>query len=424
MEKWYQLDNAAKVFPSVTSERNSSVFRVAAILKTEVKPEALKEAIKITLLRYPMFTVQLRKGVFWNYLDDNQKELKIEEEQDFPCSTIHTEQNNGYLFRVLYYKKRIAVEMFHALTDGNGAIEFLKTLLYYYFKNNGNSFTVGSGILTAESTNSLAEAEDSFQRYYKPCYVETTENQKAYHIKGMPFNTPGTNVTHGVVSAAALNALAKKENVTITALLTGILIYAIHQTRVQYDRKNQPIVVAVPVNLRKAFPSKTLRNFFGVVNIGVFVEKETTISSIIKRCNSMLVHKTSKEHLQNLIYNYVSLERKKSAYFVPLFLKSYFMNIGFQKLGENKKTISMSNLGRVNFPPEMADEIEALETIMYPTKNSPLNCSLCTVGDRMTITFARNIVDVDILQFFFTYLSKELELDVEIYSNDWGVLDD
>ena len=118
MYKWYRLDNAAKVFPSVTGERNSSVFRFAAILKEKIDPELLQQAVDIVMPRYPMFSVRLRRGIFWNYLDENKQPLKVQKEHTPPSKQMDTHGDGGYMLRVIYYEHRLSLEMFHALTDG------------------------------------------------------------------------------------------------------------------------------------------------------------------------------------------------------------------------------------------------------------------------------------------------------------------
>ena len=47
--KWRKLDNSAKIFPMSTGEKYSTVFRISVLLKDEIKPEILEQAVKDTL---------------------------------------------------------------------------------------------------------------------------------------------------------------------------------------------------------------------------------------------------------------------------------------------------------------------------------------------------------------------------------------
>ena len=58
-DKWYKLDNAAKIFPALSADDGSNYFRLCAVLKEEVKPEILKEALSTALTRFPMFSVKM-----------------------------------------------------------------------------------------------------------------------------------------------------------------------------------------------------------------------------------------------------------------------------------------------------------------------------------------------------------------------------
>ena len=45
-EKWYPLDNAAQIFPLVSKKRDTNSFRFSAVLKEDVDPILLKQALK------------------------------------------------------------------------------------------------------------------------------------------------------------------------------------------------------------------------------------------------------------------------------------------------------------------------------------------------------------------------------------------
>lgn len=380
----------------------------------------LQQATDTVARRFPMFLVKLHRGVFWNYLEHRKNPLMVEEEQHYPCQSINVSDNNRYLLKVLYFQNRISVEFFHVLADGFGATEFLKSLLFYYLSYCGYKVEAEGQILLEDDGTDPSESEDSFKRYSKSVYYESFSNRNAYHIKGTPFEQYGFNAVHGVVSACELNTLAKKHDTTITAYLTALLIYSTYQTRVAGEGSKTPIVAAVPVNLRKLFPSKTLRNFFGVVNIGAVVSEYTTMEDLIGLCHDMLKHKTSPLHLQNILCSNVARENNSLAKMVPLPIKKWLIRLGFQMLGERKTSLTISNLGRIRLPESMSKYVQQVETLVYPSPQNPINCGISSVGDRLTITFVRSITEADILQYFFSYLTSEAGLSVELYSNGWG----
>ena len=54
------------------------------------------------------------------------------EEKKPPCSRLYIPDKKSLLFEVTYYENRINFEVFHALTDGTGAMIFLLELVQNY----------------------------------------------------------------------------------------------------------------------------------------------------------------------------------------------------------------------------------------------------------------------------------------------------
>jgi NRPS condensation-like uncharacterized protein len=425
VDKWYKLDNTAKLFPSVTSKKNTSVFRVSALLNMKVDAGILQQAADTALERFPTMAVKLCRGFFWNYLDTNRNKLYVSEENQYPCDAIDPKTNNGYLIKVFYYKYRISVEIFHSITDGNGAIEFLKSLVFYYLKFLGNDIETEDKILLSEEGVHIRDVEDSYRRYYQEkSFSHKIRKEQAYQIKGQSFDNFGNNVVHGVVSVFQLNDIAKQKGVTITSYLAALLIYSIWQIRLKGDNDNSPVIVAVPVNLRKLFASQTLRNFIGVISVGNKITSAIAFDELVTNIHQSLKEKTSKEYLNNVVSEYVKFEKSGLVRFVPLLLKNVFIKLGYALWGDSKSTITLSNAGIVLLPQKMHEFIDNFEIVLYPGKKVPINCGICSFNDKLTITFTRTIIEADILRFFFSFLSEKNGLDVEIYSNDWGKYND
>ncbi|MEG2149161.1 MAG: alcohol acetyltransferase [Clostridiales bacterium] len=420
MLKWYKLDNAAKLFPSVSSKKNSSVYRLSAVLSEAVDGAVLQKATNMVLPRFPIFTVKLRRGLFWNYLEKNDAAFFVKKEEIYPCFTMMPRRNSGYLFKVMYFKNRISLEVFHALTDGSGAMEFLKSLLYYYEKLLGNQVEDEGMIRLKDETISESEIEDSFSRYYLESNSKRAEFEKAYKIKGKQFEIYGNNVVSGVIKVDEILAIAKAQGVTITSYIIALLIYSIGKSQKNSGKIKDPIVVAVPVNLRKPFPSETLRNFFGVVNIGVKTSEYKTFEELLSLVHKRLKTLTTKDNLQNFISGNVKLEQNTAARLVPLFIKHKFVSLGFNFYGEKRKTLTLTNMGNVTLPKKLGEKIESMGVTLYPTKRSPINCGMCSVNGKLVVTFARTLKESDIMECFFSFLAKEKDLDIEVYGNDWG----
>ena len=131
---WRRLDNSAKIFPISAGKKYSTVFRLSAVLNENVNPVMLKKAVQKALEQYEFFKVKLKDGFFWNYFEYNSKEPIIEKEREYPCRYIEPQKNNGYLFKVTYFEKKVNIDIFHSLTDGNSGITFFREIIYNYIE--------------------------------------------------------------------------------------------------------------------------------------------------------------------------------------------------------------------------------------------------------------------------------------------------
>ena len=161
---WYRLDNAAIIYPSIQSARITTMFRFAATLTEAVDPAALQNALVRIIDRFPYYRVRLSRGLFWYYLEHNPNIPRVEKDVKYPCGRLSTIANRGFLFRVRYYHRRIAVEFCHVLTDGTGAVTFLKALVYEYLKETGKNPGEPGGIFTVDEEPDSGEFEDADNR--------------------------------------------------------------------------------------------------------------------------------------------------------------------------------------------------------------------------------------------------------------------
>lgn len=423
MNKWTKLDNAAIIFPSVAKAKNSTIYRVSTVLKEAVLPVRLQQALDMTVKRYPMMTMRIHKGLFWRYMEYDDEPLRVKREDDYPCHPLQDRMTMEALLKVFYYQRRISVEVFHAISDGSGAMEFLKTLVFEYLRILGKAVEPEGKVKTATEEINPEELEDSFHRYYMPGRPPKIKNTKAYQITGTYFEPYGNNVTQGVVSASALRQIAKKQGATLTEFLLALLMYTIYRQSSQDRKDHRPIKVSVPVNLRTMFPSKTLRNFFSVALFEISSRQEQSLFKILCAIKEQSLKNYSKKVLQEAIIRNINLEKIKIARFIPLPIKDIIVKNRYFLYNDKLRTCTMTNLGRVELPQTMTPYVERMEVVFYPTANNPLNCGLCTVNDNMTISFSRTIRENRIIGDFFRYLSQEYGLEVKIYSNEWGISD-
>lgn len=420
MRTWYKLDNAAKVFPSVTSKRRSNLFRLSFNLKNDVNPEILEKALVYTINRFPSMKVKLKKGMFWYYFEPNREKPIIHEENPYLCSRFDYKENKCFLFRVSYYFNRISIEVFHALTDGAGALEFLKALVFNYLVMLGNDINGENLILTDEVEALNEEYQDSFLKNYDARLRSPRNELKARQWRGTLYQDNWLAVITGVVSVKAMKEVAHRYGATITEFIAACIIYSSSKAINLFEDKKKPFQLFIPVNLRRIFPSRTLRNFSLFIRTAVDLEKGYSFEEILRIIKKDTAEELRKEKMQARIVKNVRFEKNLLLRVVPLFIKEIALRIGYRAMGDKVNTTSFSNIGAVALPTGMEPFIDRIEFSIGASFRAPLNLGVISYGDKLVISFASAIVERDMLREFFRLLS-DFGLDVLIETNELEV---
>ena len=417
---WLKLDNAGKIYPAARRRNWSSMFRLSATLSEPVEPEVLQAALDITLKRFPSIAVRLRRGMFWYYLEEISKAPEVMLDCGYPCVRMSPFDIRQCAFRVLYYENRIAVEIFHALTDGSGGLVFLKSLVAEYLSQKyAVDIPNTHGILDRSETPRAEELEDSFFKHEGDISVSRRETM-AYKIPGVKEKDGFLNLITGTFSVGSLLKLAKSYDVTLTVFLTSVMIFSIVELQNEYEpnrKKHKPVKVMVPVNLRNYFKSSTLRNFSTYITPGIDPRTGTfTFEDIIKSVHHQIGAQLTKNNLNTKFTTNVKSEKMLVVKIMPLFIKNLVMRIVYNIVGEKISSITISNLGNVELPDEMRGHVSRMDLILGVQALTPCNCSVLSYGDKLYISFIRNIRESALERKFFTYL-RSLNIHALIESN-------
>ncbi len=418
--RWMSLDNAAKIFPASRRRNWSNVFRLSATMTEKVDKSVLQIALDITVRRFPSIAVRLKSGAFWYFIEEIPKAPEILDEKPYPLSRMPFDDIRKCAFRVLVYEKRIAVEFFHALTDGNGGLVFLKTLVAeYIYQKYGVKVPCGDGILDRLEEPSPEELEDSFIKNAGP-HPASRSDTDAFKISGKTERDGFKTNTTFIIDAETVVAEAKKRNITVTAYLVSALIVAadnIQKKRVRNVKKHKPVKVLVPVNLRKIFPSKTLRNFVLYATPGIDPRLgDYDFEEICKIVHHQMGLQITPKNMASMIKTNVDSETPLIMRVVPLFLKDFVMKLIFNAVGEKKSCFSFSNLGVVKTPNEFSDHVDRLDFVLGVQAAAPYNVSAITYKGKININVIRNISE-PVLEYEIYKVLRELGIKPVAESN-------
>ena len=416
---WMPLDNAALIFPAIRRRNWSNVFRESVTLTEDIDPAILQQAVEELMPRFPSFYLRLRRGVFWYYLEEVSAPPKVQQDYAYPLTFMTAREMGRCCLRVLYFRNRIAVEFFHVLADGGGAMVYLKTLTARYLAlHYGLDVPATDGVLDLHDAPDPGELEDSFQRYAAnhPAFCPEAE---AYRLPGKRELGRFLRLITGVVSADALHDLAHEYGCTVTVLLAAIMaecVLAIQDRHVPKKRQ-KPVKITIPVDLRRLFPSRTLRNFALTVNPGVDPRLGTyTLRELCDAISHQLAAEIIPQRMAGRMAENVTPQRNWLLKLVPVFLKTPVMRAVYDRRGERLGCLNISNLGVQKLPAAMAPYVERMEFIIGVQYSYPNNCSVVTWRNRTYINMIRSTESADLERRFFSRL-VELGVPVAIETN-------
>lgn len=418
--RWLKLDNAAKIYPAARSQRWSNVFRLSVTLKEEVDVAVLQSALDVTVRRFPSIAGRLRRGVFWYYIQQLSQVPDLTPEHSYPLVKMSRDEVRKCAFRVIVYKKRIAVELFHSLTDGTGGLIFLKTLTAEYLsQKHGIHIPAERGVLGRLEEPSEAELEDSFPRYSGPVSIGR-QSEDAWRVTGTPEPDGFCHVTCFRLPVKQVLQYAHDHGVSATVFLTAVMMNAIQNLqmeRVPDIRRRKHIKVQVPVNLRSLFPSQSLRNF--ALYTTPSIDPRLRHYTFAELCSAVKHHmglEVTPKFMSSMIATNVDSEKMLIVRIMPLFLKNLVMKLVFLAVGERKSCLSLSNLGQVKLPEEMKPYIDRFDFILGVQASAPYNVGVISWEDTLYINFIRNIQEPDLESHFHAVL-RDMGVEVTVESN-------
>lgn len=419
--KWYRLDNAAKVFPAIASKRGPNIFRLSMTLKETIDKRLLQEALEMTIIRFPTFKVKMRRGLFWYYFDENNNTPFVKEESPYICNYLNPKNNNSFLFTVSYYDRRITLEIFHSITDGYGGLEFLKALVYQYLLLKGNHITNTGEIISNEMEVLAEEAQDSFKDNYDPNVKINRKEKKSFRIKGTEYLEHWTGNIEANINLDSIKAVCKERGCTITEYITACFLNAIYVTSIRYKPKQLPVRIFVPVNLRKHFPSRTLRNFSLYIRTDMkFDRDDITFDEILAETTKTFKEELVMEKLHGRLVSNVKFERNFLLRITPLILKKIAIRIGYYVLAASANTASFSNLGVVELPKEMIPFVDKVVFTIGASHNNPINISAISFKNNLVLDISSTIKERKIQRELLLQMVKD-GVDMVIETNELEV---
>lgn len=129
-----------------TNRERPYVIRIRIRMRDLIDPDVLRHSVDITMQRYPYFCVELQKKEQYIFTE-NHRQIVIT--NSLQGVELNSEASNYHMISFSWQDNWIILDIFHGLTDGTGAYELIRTLMYYYCSERYNVKLKRDGIRLA-----------------------------------------------------------------------------------------------------------------------------------------------------------------------------------------------------------------------------------------------------------------------------------
>ena len=414
---WFPLDVAATIYPSARTRNWNYTFRVGFLLKEDVNPGLLREALGDIHKRFPSFFVAVRHGLFWYYLQRMDNLDIVKREREYPCRSVNLFSPTAPALRVLYDRRRFCVEVPHCVSDGGGALTMAKALLTRYLQLAGKDIPADCGLLNFLEQPQAAELTDSFREFYTKRSTKPDSDPTAWQYRP-PRVLNYLKVVRGTIPLEDILPAAKARGLTLTDYLMGAYLYALYAAVPGARRTAKPIKVSVTISLRNLYPSGSLRNFSLYANLGFSPRaKETfTFEDVLEATKGKLDEAKTQENMHKLLCQHTGMVQNPLVRLVPNFLKRRILKVGYRIVGETRQTSPLANLGRAALPAGVAEHVDSIECVLGGSMQKRINCAAISDDRFLYVAFSGDTKKTDVQREFFRLLVRE-GMRVRVESN-------
>ena len=207
-------------------------------------------------------------------------------------------------------------------------------------------------------------------------------------MSGKPAKIKPCRILHFKMDAQQLKKVAKSRNTSIMAYVLALFFVAGKRAT---DGTEGDASIQIPVNMRKYYPSNTLRNFSMFFGVRLSLSEIKDVSSILPEITSQLEQKSSKENMSEMLNSTVSMVR--TLRYIPLFIKTPLARIAHAFIADRIFTNNLSNLGVVTMPPGLAEHIDSMDSVPGAALTNRASCSMVTFGNTVTLSLSKCTAD-------------------------------
>ena len=402
--KTYPLDLSALAYPMMRTRRTESNFRFTAQLEKPVDPLLLTESLSAVLARYPLFKTKIVPSFFWHVFREYDAPLLVKEDARPPLRPLRKEDTNGYPFRLAYRKNEIVLEVFHAVTDAKVAALFLCDLLTVYAD-------IEAGTMATELSARNLLPEDAFLRNGKKkrlrdISLKSYDGGSVYALGKKGHFRDYPELLSFEIPIEQLKSAAKERGVTVTEYVAAAYVCAITEGEPLPLKKG--LCIFIPIDLRRFFPSDTIRNF--VCFERIFLpkgESDLSFPHVLSVVHEEFIAKITRENMQTHVDDVRRLFTLPVVSRTPLFIKQPLFKFVKRLTNKVRQTAILSNIGNIDLSKSAKKVVKNVKFFLNIGKNAPINVAVCTCNGICNIDVTNGISDRVIPERFFALLQSQ-----------------
>ena len=186
----------------------------------------------------------------------------------------------------------------------------------------------------------------------------------------------------------------------MTALMLAMMFIAVRDATA---KKRGKVQIQVPVNMRKYYPSETLRNFSMYCSIRFSLDEITTVDELLPKISEQLLEGGSQHKMSEMMNAAAAMVR--SLRWIPLAVKQPFARIITGFLGDRVFSTTLSNLGVVRMTPEMKPFVKKIDFSLGGGMLNRASCAMVTAGNTAVFSVTKLTHDPS----FEESLNRQLE---------------
>lgn len=407
----YAIDNASILYLSLMRKDHTNTYRFTMTLREAVCPETLQMAVDRIYRRFPTVIAGFYPG-FFHYLQVPAKTPPLVQPDPGCLVTMTKEEIRSCAYRVYYADNTVSIEAFHALTDGYGAIASFTTLIAEYLRlKYGIHIPITNSLVDIEQSPMIHELEDAYLNYEngKPLHLPS---RYAYQLPGGCGDRETVRISSLRVPIPEILEAAHSHGVSITTLISSVMASSVMEVQQRYTgaAQTKPVRIMVPVDLRRLFPSQTLRNFilYALPTMEP-QDQDKPISELLRSFSRQMHTQTERKQLSSIMSYNVKTQRSWFFQIIPLAIKCAVMRLAYRFFGESNSSVTVTNLGNVHLPEEMTQHVQHMEVILTPRVRSPYNCAIISYNGMLSINISRFPQKTELEEIFFRKLQGILQ---------------